>query len=105
MRRYVRALRQNPWPLAHLTHFHSITRQLLPLIEAALEPFEARPHFGKVFSMAPSKVQGVAFDKDALARFRGLVARYDEGGCFTNEFVQTYVLGDGGDSPVASLHH
>ena len=79
--------------------------QLLPLMEAALRPFGGRPHMGKVFTMAPARVQEAGFDADSLTRFRDLVKRYDPDGCFTNKFVETYVLGDGGDETVAELHH
>ena len=115
--------------------------QLLPLMEAALRPFGGRPHMGKVFTMAPARVQEAGFDADSLTRFRDLVVsrrlrgtmralrpifrpigdaapafgpltrfrdlvkRYDPEGCFTNKFVETCVLGDGGDDLVAELHH
>ena len=32
-------------------------KQVLPQIEAALEPFEPRPHWGKLFTLAPQKLE------------------------------------------------
>jgi xylitol oxidase len=62
---------------------------VLPTIEDALAPFDARPHWGKLFA-----------DRDrALARlyprwddFRALVARRDPGGVFANDFLTRHVL-------------
>jgi xylitol oxidase len=34
-------------------------RQLLPRIEEALAPFEARPHWGKLFAMAPERLRSL----------------------------------------------
>jgi len=55
-------------------------RAVLPRIEAALAPFDARPHWGKVFLEAP------AYPK--LGAFRELRARLDPGGKFLNDFVR-----------------
>lgn len=62
---------------------------VLPTIEDALAPFDARPHWGKLFA-----------DRDRdLARlyprwddFRALVARRDPGAVFANEFLSRHVL-------------
>lgn len=62
---------------------------LLPTLEAALAPFDARPHWGKLFA-----------DEDrSLARlyprwddFRALVARTDPEGVFRNAFLERHVL-------------
>jgi hypothetical protein len=79
--------------------------QLLPLIEKTLRPFGGRSHMGKVFTMTPARVKEVGFDTDLLAPFCPLVQRYDPEGCFTNKFVETYVLGNGSDRTVVELHH
>jgi xylitol oxidase len=63
-------------------------RSLLPKIEAALEPFNARPHWGKLFTMQPSRLQSLYLN---LPRFRELLARYDRHGKFRNAFVETYL--------------
>ena len=62
---------------------------LLPVIEAALAPFEPRPHWGKLFAMtAPELAPRLPRLPDALA----LMARYDPAGTFGNPFLDT-VLG------------
>jgi alditol oxidase len=52
---------------------------LLPRIEAALAPFDARPHWGKLFGATPVYPRG--------HDFRELRARYDPAGKFGNAFV------------------
>jgi xylitol oxidase len=58
---------------------------VLPRIEAALEPFRARPHWGKVFVSSPQQIEA-AYPK--LPAFRQLRARLDGGGVFGNDFVE-----------------
>jgi xylitol oxidase len=60
-------------------------KQVLPQIEAALEPFEPRPHWGKLFTLAPAKLQP---RYPRLADFRNLVKHYDPSAKFRNEFVE-----------------
>ncbi len=60
-------------------------RQVLPQIEAALDPFEPRPHWGKLFTLAPDKL---APRYPRLADFKQLAMRFDPDGKFRNEFVQ-----------------
>jgi xylitol oxidase len=60
-------------------------RQVLPRIEAALEPFEPRPHWGKLFSLAPEKLRS---HYPRLGEFKELVKRFDPDGKFRNEFVE-----------------
>jgi xylitol oxidase len=55
-------------------------RELLPRIEAALAPFEPRPHWGKVFVESP------ASRYPRLPAFRALRARLDPDGVFGNAF-------------------
>jgi alditol oxidase len=64
-------------------------RQLLPQIEAALAPFEARPHWGKLFTMAPEQVRA-RFPK--LPEFRELLHAFDPRGKFRNAFLETYIF-------------
>jgi len=59
--------------------------KLLPLIEKALSPYNARPHWGKVFTLSP-KVLASRYEK--LADFKKLVAEYDPHGKFRNEFLE-----------------
>lgn len=58
--------------------------KLLPLIEKELSPFNARPHWGKIFTMAP-KVLESRYEK--LNDFKKLVAEYDPKGKFRNDFL------------------
>ncbi|HSB93610.1 MAG TPA: D-arabinono-1,4-lactone oxidase [Flavitalea sp.] len=60
-------------------------QKLLPKIEAALEPFNPRPHWGKLFTMSASTL---ASKYDRLKDFRELVAGYDPNGKFRNDFLQ-----------------
>lgn len=64
-------------------------RQVLPLIEAKLERFGARPHWGKLFAMEPSKLQGL-YAK--LPDFRQLALSCDPNGKFRNSFLDTYIF-------------
>jgi xylitol oxidase len=60
---------------------------VLAAIEAALAPFEARPHWGKVFSTPPDVVRGLYPRYDD---FVDLLRRYDPAGKFRNEFMDRY---------------
>jgi len=60
-------------------------RRVLPLIEAQLEPFEARPHWAKLFTIPPSSVQA---SYARLHQFEALLKRYDPEGKFRNEFIR-----------------
>ena len=61
-------------------------KQVLPEIEAALEPFAPRPHWGKLFTLAPEKLEA---RYPRLGDFKDLAKRFDPDGKFRNEFVQT----------------
>ena len=63
---------------------------LLPLIEEKLAPFNARPHWAKIFTMFP-KVLDSRIEK--LADFKALVNQYDPEGKFRNEFLSTNLYG------------
>jgi xylitol oxidase len=63
-------------------------RALLPEIEATLEAFSARPHWGKLFTMPAAKVHTL-FKK--LPDFRKLLDVHDPQGKFRNAFVDEYV--------------
>lgn len=65
-------------------------QQVLPQLEAALEPFQARPHWGKVFMMPKERVQSF-YEK--LPEFRQLLEKYDPEGKFRNKFINTYIFG------------
>jgi len=59
-------------------------KEILPLIEAQLEPFSPRPHWGKLFTIRPARLQS---QYARLADFKGLLGRYDPAGKFRNEFL------------------
>src|ERR1700760_555337 len=60
---------------------------VLAAIEAALAPFGARPHWGKVFSTSPETVGGLYPRYD---EFVGLMQRFDPAGTFRNEFMDRF---------------
>jgi xylitol oxidase len=65
-------------------------KQVLPLIEEQLAPFEARPHWAKLFTMAPSRLKS-RYEK--LTEFQKLLAHYDPHGKLRNEFLNTNIYG------------
>ena len=65
-------------------------RKVLPMIEKELAPFNARPHWGKLFTMAPSVLQS-RYEK--LPAFKQLVAEFDPKGKFRNDFLATNLYG------------
>jgi alditol oxidase len=58
-------------------------------IEEKLAPFDARPHWGKVFTTSPDVVRRLY---ERLPDFSSLAARYDPAGKFRNEFVDRYIV-------------
>ena len=65
-------------------------RKVLPLIEKELAPFGARPHWGKLFTMAPATLQS-RYEK--LPAFLNMLHEYDPKGKFRNAFLATNVYG------------
>ncbi|MEA2527625.1 MAG: alditol oxidase [Thermomicrobiales bacterium] len=63
---------------------------VLPLIETALAPFWARPHWGKLF-VASARELEPRFPR--LPDFRRLAERLDRRGAFRNAFLERHVLG------------
>jgi xylitol oxidase len=57
---------------------------VVELIEKCLEPFDARPHWGKVFTTAPERLRALY---PRLADFRALADALDPSGTFRNPFV------------------
>ena len=64
-------------------------QQLLPLIEAQLTPFEPRPHWGKLFTMAPAQLQA---HYPKLHAFQQLAHAYDPQGVLRNAFLDRLVF-------------
>jgi alditol oxidase len=62
----------------------------LAAVERQLEPYDARPHWGKLFTMAPDQV---AQHYDRLPDFRAMRARHDPDGKFGNHFVDLHLSG------------
>jgi xylitol oxidase len=58
---------------------------LLPLIEEQLAPFNARPHWGKLFTMKPEVLQE-RYPK--LEEFKELIRRHDPHGKFRNQYLK-----------------
>lgn len=63
---------------------------LLPEVEAALEPFAPRPHWGKLFTLKPSVLQARI---EKLNDFKALMTKHDPEGKFRNEFIDTNLFG------------
>jgi xylitol oxidase len=66
---------QQDWPAV---------KKLLPLIEEQLAPFNAKPHWGKLFTMQPSHLKSL-YTK--LPEFQQLLNHYDPQRKFGNEFL------------------
>ncbi len=61
----------------------------LHILEAALAPFQPRPHWGKLFVMPASAFQSLY---PRLADFRALATRHDPEGKFRNAFLDEFVF-------------
>jgi xylitol oxidase len=59
-------------------------------VEAALAPFDARPHWGKLFAMDAT---AIAARYERLPDFRELATRLDPRGAFRNAWLERHVLG------------
>lgn len=82
---------QQPCVTIHFTwkqDWPSVSK-LLPVIEKELAPFEARPHWGKLFTTSP-KVLHAIYKK--LPEFVALSRKFDPQGKFRNEFLNTIVF-------------
>lgn len=63
---------------------------VLPAIEAALEPFAPRPHWGKLFTLEAAQL---AERYDKLADFRWMAGYFDPRGKFGNDYLRRTVFG------------
>jgi alditol oxidase len=63
--------------------------KLLPVIEKELAPFNARPHWGKLFTTSPAKLRSI-YKK--MPEFVELSRRYDPQGKFHNEYLNRNVF-------------
>ena len=69
----------------------SAVRKILPIIEDGLERFNARPHWGKLFTMTPERI-GSLYEK--LREFQELIRQYDSQGKFRNAYLDKYIFGE-----------
>jgi xylitol oxidase len=67
-------------------------RELLPTIEAALAPFDPRPHWAKLFTMPADEVRS---RYEQLGAFVDLASGFDPDGKFRNDFLSRFVFGGG----------
>jgi xylitol oxidase len=65
-------------------------RRMLPVLEEALQPFAPRPHWGKVFTMAPERVRH-RYEK--MSNFRDLIVEHDMAGKFRNDYIERMIFG------------
>jgi alditol oxidase len=66
-------------------------RPVLQMIEEQLAPFEARPHWGKSFTMPGELVRSLY---PRLHDFQQLLRNYDPHSKFRNRFLDTYIFGE-----------
>lgn len=65
-------------------------KNVLPTIEEQLAPFGARPHWAKVFTMAPAQF-GSSYEK--MSDYKALVREHDPRGKFRNAYLKTNIFG------------
>jgi alditol oxidase len=66
-------------------------QKVLPLIEEQLEPFQAKPHWGKLFTTSPAIIQSL-YGK--MSDFQQLLMKYDPSGKFRNTFLNKYIFNE-----------
>jgi len=64
--------------------------KVLPVIEKELEPFQARPHWGKLFTVSPERLKALYPE---MPEFIELSKTYDPQGKFRNEFLNKNIFG------------
>lgn len=67
-------------------------RRRLDAVEAVLEPFEARPHWGKLFVMSRDRLLHAY---PAIPAFIELATTWDPAGKFRNPYLRRHVFGEG----------
>ena len=67
-----------------------IVMKLIPLVEEKLAPFNARPHWAKLFTISPQVLQS-RYSK--LSDFKQLINHYDPDGKFRNAFLDKNLYG------------
>ena len=61
----------------------------MPIVEAALDRFGPRPHWGKMHARTPEQVTG---RYERIGDFRDLCRRHDPDGKFRNDYLRRYVF-------------
>lgn len=69
----------------------SQVKELLPVLENSLAPFNARPHWAKLFTISPARLKEL---HERLPDFQVLVKEYDPQGKFRNAFLDTNIFSD-----------
>ena len=64
-------------------------KKVLPMIEEQLAPFDARPHWAKLYTMDPARLQSL-YPK--LPEFKELIKHYDPNGKFRNEYINSHLF-------------
>src|SRR5438046_1325223 len=64
-------------------------RKLMPVIEKELAPFNARPHWGKLFTTSPAELKSIS---KKIHEFVQLSKNYDQQDRFRNEFLNTNIF-------------
>ena len=64
--------------------------KLLPLIEAQLAPFHAKPHWGKLFTTSHQRLAALY---KRMPDFQQLLHQHDPKGKFRNDFLNTVIFG------------
>ncbi len=82
---------QQPCVTIHFTWKQdwSAVSKLLPVIEKELSAFQARPHWGKLFTMLPQQLHRL-YPK--LPEFIALTKKFDPQGKFRNDFLNTNIF-------------
>jgi len=65
-------------------------QKVLPMIEEQLRPFQPRPHWAKLFTLPPARLEPCY---PRLPQFRALIEHYDPKGKFRNDFVNRNLYG------------
>jgi len=65
-------------------------RRVAPMLDRALAPFGAVPHWGKVFTLSPAALQS---RHARLDDFKDLLAAHDPNGKFRNAYLEYYLYG------------
>lgn len=64
-------------------------QKVLPVVERTLEDLEARPHWGKIYTIPKARMQAL-YPK--LPEFHALVRQYDPNGKFVNDYLREHLF-------------